>query len=154
MIMVFFTAGKLIVLDVLLKAPNFNQLYFRDDIFPDLKRESARSRRREPGSTFRVQIDNSMFHNGSKIDLKFRKDDLFRMPQRPNSPDPSPGDFWRFGMLKGILKDREFTSSDEIQEAILNVWKDLTLEDVQSVFRNWMRPLSRVIEHGGEYVHE
>jgi hypothetical protein len=57
-------------------------------------------------------------------------------------------------MLKGIFKDQEFTSSDEIEEAIPKTSNDLTLDDVQSVSRNWMSRLAWVIENGGEYVHE
>jgi hypothetical protein len=40
--------------------------------------------------------------------------------------------------LKGIFKDPEFTSSDDIEEAIALAWNDLTFEDVQSVLCNWM----------------
>jgi hypothetical protein len=39
-------------------------------------------------------------------------------------------------MLKGILKDREFHSDDEIKEAITLAWNVLTFDEVQSVFHN------------------
>jgi hypothetical protein len=52
------------------------------------------------------------------------------------------------------MKDREFHSHDEIEEAITMAWNDLTFEDVQSVFYNWMRRLALVIENGGEYILE
>jgi hypothetical protein len=32
------------------------------------------------------------------------------------------------------MKDREFHSHEEIEEAILVAWNDLTVEDVQSIF--------------------
>jgi hypothetical protein len=57
-------------------------------------------------------------------------------------------------MLNEILKDREFPSSDEIEEGITNVWNNLIFNDVQSVLRNGMSRLSWVIENGGESVHE
>jgi hypothetical protein len=57
-------------------------------------------------------------------------------------------------MSKEILNDREFASSDEIEDAITPVWNDLTGDDVQSVFRNCMSGRSWVIENGGEYIHE
>jgi hypothetical protein len=52
------------------------------------------------------------------------------------------------------MKDREFHSHDEIEEAITVAWNDLTFEDVQSVFYNWMRRLVLVIENEGEYILE
>jgi hypothetical protein len=57
-------------------------------------------------------------------------------------------------MLKQILRDREFSSSDEIEDAIAQVWNDLTFDDVQSVFRDWIRRLAWVAENNGEYMSE
>jgi hypothetical protein len=150
----FFTGRKLIILDVLLKGRKYDQRYFVHHVFPDLKEENRRSHRRNPGSTFWVDMDNSMCHNGSKIESKVRKHDLFRMPRAPDSPDISPYDFWLFDMLKGIFKDQESPSGDEIGEAMTKTWNDLTLDDVQSVCRNWMSRLVWVIENGGGYAHE
>jgi hypothetical protein len=50
-------------------------------------------------------------------------------------------------MLKGIPKDREFHSSDEIDTAVTEIWNGLDFDDVQSVFRNWMNWITRVIEN-------
>jgi hypothetical protein len=83
-------------------------------------------------------MDNSMVHNGSKVVSKFDMNHIARSPHQPYSPDLSPCDFWLFGMLKGILKDREFHSHDEIEEAITMAWNDLTFDEVQSVFYNRM----------------
>jgi hypothetical protein len=57
-------------------------------------------------------------------------------------------------MLKGIVKDREFHSHDENEEAITMAWNDLTFDEVQSVFHNWMNRLRWVIENGGESIPE
>jgi hypothetical protein len=68
---------------------------------------------------FWVHIDNSMYHNGSTVTSKIKKNGISRMPHPPDSPDRSPCDFWLFGMLKQILRDREFSLSDEIDDAIV-----------------------------------
>jgi hypothetical protein len=57
-------------------------------------------------------------------------------------------------MLKGILKGREFYSHDEIKEAIRMAWNDLTFNEGQNVFHNWMNRLRWVIENGREYITE
>jgi hypothetical protein len=57
-------------------------------------------------------------------------------------------------MLKGILKDRELHSHDEIEEVITMAWNNLTFNEVQSVFHNWMNRLKWVIENRGEYIAE
>jgi hypothetical protein len=67
MMTIFFTARQLILLDVLPKGSKFNQQYFIDYVFPDLKTENWTFRRRMPLATFWVHTDNSMGHNGSKV---------------------------------------------------------------------------------------
>jgi hypothetical protein len=52
------------------------------------------------------------------------------------------------------MKDREFRSHEEIEEAITVAWNDLTCKDVQSIFYDWMRPLASVTEHEGECILE
>jgi hypothetical protein len=61
---------------------------------------------------------------------------------------------WLFGTLKQILRDWEFSSNDEIEDAIAQVWNAVTFDDVQSVFRDWIRRLAWVAENDGEYVSE
>jgi hypothetical protein len=45
-------------------------------------------------------------------------------------------------------------SHDEIEEAITVAWNDLTFDEVQGVFHNWMNRLRWVIENGGEHIAE
>jgi hypothetical protein len=86
--------------------------------------------------------------------VKIQQESHYTIAAPTQSPDLSPCDFWVFGMLKGILKDREFHSHDEIEEAITMAWNDLTFHEVQSVFHNWMNQLRWVIENGAEYITE
>jgi hypothetical protein len=76
------------------------------------------------------------------------------MPHLPYSPGISLRDFWVFGMPKRILRQREFFSSDEIEDAIAQVLNDLTFDDVSSGLRDWIRRLAWVAENDGEYINE
>jgi hypothetical protein len=71
-----------------------------------------------PLATFWVHMDNSMCHDGSKVVLKFDNQHTAQLAHPLYSPDLSPCDFWLFGILKGILKDRKLHSHDEIEEAM------------------------------------
>jgi histone-lysine N-methyltransferase SETMAR len=153
-ITVFFTAKKPIVLDFLPRGIAFNQLFVINIIFPDLKKASLNFWRQERGSTFWVHMDNSTCHNGSKVTSKIKKNHIYRMMHPPYSSDISPCGFWLFGMLKQILRDREVSSNDEIEDAIAQVWNDLTFDDVQSMFRDWIPRLVWVAENDGEYISE
>jgi hypothetical protein len=117
MITLFFAAETLIVMDGLPKDMKFNQLYFGHSVFPNLKQVNMNPTGQRPRSTFPALKDNSMCHDGLKVTSKFKKYHLSRMPRLLDSPDIGPCDLWLFMLTKGILKDWEFNSIDEIEEA-------------------------------------
>jgi hypothetical protein len=74
----------------------------------------------------------------SKIIEKLEKGNIARAPHPSYSPDLSPCGFWLFGVLKQKMKEWVFQS-------------ELTFEDIQKVFHNWMERLIWVIANSGEY---
>jgi hypothetical protein len=101
-----------------------------------------------------VHVDNSACHNGQKITNEFDRLHIIRAPHPPYSPDLSLGDFWLFGFSKESMKGVEFSTDDQLLEAITRIWTDVTSEDIQSVFREWIDRLSWVIGNNGEYCFE
>jgi hypothetical protein len=154
MITLLLTARKLIVLDVRPEGHKYNHPYFVDYVFPDLRKANLSFHRRMPDSTFWVHMGNSMCHNRSKVMSKSGKHYLSRFSHPPYSLAISQCNFWLFGVLKGILKDQEFNSSNEIEQGIPRIWDDLNFGNVQGVFQNRMSRLVRVIENGGEHAQE
>jgi histone-lysine N-methyltransferase SETMAR len=144
------TPEKLILLNVLPRGGTCSQLYFINNIVPDSKTANLVFSRQKTGSIFWMHEDNSMCHNGSKVTSKITRNHIFRMPHPLYSPDIGPCDFWFFGMLKQIMKNREFSLNNEITQ----VWNVLTFDDAQSMFREWIRPLACVTENDGEYTSE
>jgi hypothetical protein len=70
---VFFTTKKFIVLNVLSRGNTFNQLYFPNNIFPDLKTANLIFWRQKTRSIFWAHMKLSMCCNGSKFTSKLRK---------------------------------------------------------------------------------
>jgi hypothetical protein len=57
-------------------------------------------------------------------------------------------------MLRQKIQDRVFDTTEEILMAIRKVWCEVTFEDTESVFFDWIRRVEYVIEHeGGDYVN-
>jgi transposase len=148
---IFFTSTRLLVLNFLPKGTKFNQDYFMDTVLPNLYSEKRRIARRKDLPSFSVHMDNSTCHNGAKITEKLEKRHLARAPHPPYSPDLSPCDFWLFGILKQKMKERVFQSDAQILTAITESWNELTFEDIQRVFQNWMERLIWMIANSGEY---
>jgi hypothetical protein len=57
-------------------------------------------------------------------------------------------------LLKENLKEQDLSISDEIIKVITTIWDDVTFEELQSVLSEWIRRVTGVIEHGGEYYSE
>jgi hypothetical protein len=57
-------------------------------------------------------------------------------------------------MSEQILRDREFSLSDETEDAIAQVWNGATFDDVRSVFRDWIGRLVWVAEDDREYISQ
>jgi hypothetical protein len=81
------------LLDVLPKGSKFNEQYFIDYVFPDLKTEDLNFRRRIPLATFWVHMDTSTCHHRSKVVSKFDKHHIAQLQHPPYSPDLIPYDF-------------------------------------------------------------
>jgi hypothetical protein len=139
-----FPSWRLLVLKPLPKGTKFHEDYFIDTIFPGLYNEKRRISRKDGFPAFSADTDNSMCHNGNKISEKLAKRSIERAPHPLHSPDISPCDFWLFGMLKQKMKDREFQSQQAILSAVAKMRNDLTSEDIQRVFREWMERLTWV----------
>jgi hypothetical protein len=93
-------------------------------------------------------MDNSMCRNGAKITENLEERHIARAP---HSPDLSHCDFWLFGILKQKMRERVFQSEEQILAAITQSWNELTFEDIQRVFHNWMELRIWVIAISGEY---
>jgi hypothetical protein len=49
------------------------------------------------------------------------------------------------------MKERVFQSEEQILASVTESWNELTFEDIQRVFHNWMEHLIWVIANSGEY---
>jgi hypothetical protein len=99
-------------------------------------------------------MNNSRCHNGKKITAEIQHQRFARAPHPLYSPDLSPCDFWIFGLMKHSLKDREIRAVQGLISALTNLWDDITFEDVQVVFLDWMELISSVINNNGWYYIE
>jgi hypothetical protein len=54
--------------------------------------------------------------------------------------------------LKGVLKDRDFSSIDEMEEAIAEIWNDLNFDDVQSVLPGSLKTEDSIRENKRDFA--
>jgi hypothetical protein len=96
-------------------------------------------------------MDNSRCQNDRMATGGFDGRELGRAEHPRDSPDLSRRDFWLVGFLKEKLKDHRFCGVQSLHQAITDLWDELTFEDVQVIFPEWMNRPLWVIENKGEY---
>jgi hypothetical protein len=126
----FFTSIRLLVLSFLPKGTKFDQDYFIDTVLPNLYSEKRRIARRKGLPSFSVQMDNSMCHNGAKVNEKLEKRHIARASRQLYPPELSPCDFWLFGILKQNMKERVFQSEGQILAVVTESRNELAFEDI------------------------
>jgi histone-lysine N-methyltransferase SETMAR len=150
MITIVFTSARLLALNSLPRGTKLSQDYFIDGALLELSSRKRRIARCKRVPAFSVHMDNSRCHNAANITEKLGKRNITQAPHPPDSPDFSPCDFWVFGMLKEKMTGSLFASEKQILDAIARSWNELTFEDIQRVFQNWMERLIWVITNSGE----
>ena len=69
------------------------------------------------------------------------------LPNRPNSPDVAPCDFWLFPQLRGCRYER----IEEMKEAVTRVIDTLIQEDFHGAFEKLLERYNKCIAAGGDY---
>jgi hypothetical protein len=129
---------NLITVDTVPSGVRFTQEYFINNILLDIVEVREIIFYRIRRGAFFVHLDSSICHNGRKVTDELTNLKLDRVPHPPHSPELNPCDFWLFGILKQKTKDLVFQTVEEIIITFHRVWHELTLNDLQSVFFNWI----------------
>jgi hypothetical protein len=152
MLTVFFTSRKLLVLDALPNAQKYDQEDFLQKVIPELKSERSRFARLKILVEFASHINNSRCDNGAKVTSALDKASLIRAGHPVDSPDPSPCDFWLFGMLAHRMMDRQLQSPKAILNVVPKLCDDVTFEELENVFLAWMEQFLWIIRNDREQV--
>ena len=101
-----------------------------------------------------VQFDNARPHTSmiTKSFLERRK--VTQVWQAPYSPDLNLCDRWLFEKLKTGLVDMEFKDHQEVEEAVLQVLKEIPQSEFDKQLEKLFVHCQRIIDEGGDYISE
>jgi histone-lysine N-methyltransferase SETMAR len=151
MVTIFFTGERLLNLAQLPRGQKYNGEYFVKEILEDINATCNQGAGYRHTKHMSIHMDNCRVHNSEWSTAVIQRLKLTRLPHPPYSPDISPCDFWFFGRAKGALQNRTFIDATALLEALTELWMTITLEELQSVFQNWIKRLDWVIQNGGKY---
>jgi hypothetical protein len=95
----------------------------------------------------RIHTDNAGVHAAADRITEVQRLKMTRRPQPTDRPGLSPCDFWFFGFAKRAIQDEVFDNTDQFMQCLHSIVDQVTFEDLQWVFLNWMERLSWVVEH-------
>jgi transposase len=117
-------------------------------IAPELSKENSNTKPRVDKKQLIVHMNNSMCHNGRKIQEYFARKEMTRAPHPVYSPDLSPCDFSLFGYAKKRMKDQIITYESDLEDKLTEVWQNMSGYLLRSVFYELMGRLEWIMEHG------
>jgi streptomycin 6-kinase len=99
-------------------------------------------------------MDIASVHAAGDCIAEIQRLKMTRLPQQTYSPDLSPYNFWFSGFAKQAIQHEVFDNADQLMQRLHSIVDQVTFEDLQCVFLNWMERLSWVVEHDGAYFQE
>jgi hypothetical protein len=89
-------------------------------------------------------MDNGRVYAAGDYIAEIQRLKMLRLPQPTYSPELSLCDFWFFGFAKQAIQDEVFDNADQLMKRLHSIFDQVTFEDLQRVFLNWMERLSWV----------
>jgi hypothetical protein len=134
------------VLTILLSGASFNTSWFIDKNLVLLLDRFCPSGRDPKQKKLVVHIDDASADNARVTNDFFGHNPVKRLPQPPYSPDISPLDFYLFGKVKNALIGHEISDEIALLDAVTEILGGISGNELQAVFRNWIKCVQSVID--------
>jgi histone-lysine N-methyltransferase SETMAR len=124
---------------------SFNASYFIDQNLVPLVQSFFPSGWNPTQKELMVRVDNAPTRNSRMTRNFVEHDPPKRLPHPPYSPDISPSDLYRFGKVKEVLIGQGIP--DEIMRlySVTEILNGISTDELQRVFRSWIKPIENVI---------
>lgn len=151
LITVFINGNGLVLLDIKPQTVKITGEYFLHNVInvieeSELLREAERKKRK-----LMIHFDNAPWHNSKFVQAHLLDSKLRRVPHPAYSPDLAPCDFGIFGTMKNSLEDCEFSTENELIEAIKAFFVLKKSDFWKSIFTAWIKRLNTCISSNGNY---
>jgi [histone H3]-lysine36 N-dimethyltransferase SETMAR len=99
-----------------------------------------------------LQHDNSKPHTSKIISTKIKEFGWKKIDHPPYSPDIAPSDYYLFRSMSHYLKDKSFSTREEIEMSLLDYFssksQDFYKNGIEKLIERW----KTVIDTNGEYI--
>jgi histone-lysine N-methyltransferase SETMAR len=140
------------VIDRLPNGTKLNSAYFVTNILIPLQEAMFTQGSAAHQKRLVIHLDNCSVHTSRVSTEWLEEHDMRRMPQPPYSPDLVPSDFYLFPTVKERLERIQLADEDQFFESLQEILNDLDHEELNTVFRAWVRRVQEVSEGNRNYV--
>jgi hypothetical protein len=99
-----------------------------------------------------LHFDNGSSHIARLMIEYMHHNHLCLAPQPPFSPDLPPSGFYLFGKVKTALMCVVFDDENQLFQAVMTILHEISREELERVFDEWLARLDACIQRDGEYV--
>lgn len=154
MLTVIWNPNGFYVIDFCPRNTKYNSEYFINYILAKIVEKKNEIWKNSKKRKIWIHLDNSRVHNSNATSQKVAEFGLKRTPHPPFSPDIAPSDFFLFGYLTDKLRGQRFTSFEDLQERIIEIFNSIPHETLKNVFQTWIDRCNWVSMHEGEYFNK
>ena len=126
-----------------------NQFYYREIL--ERLRKRVVCVRLCIADNWMLHHDNASCHMAIYVIQFLAKKGIPVVPQPPYSPDLNPCDFFLFPKLKFHLKGRHFGTVENIEKAVTDKLKAISVSDYQRCYEEWEQRLRSCVASQGNY---
>ena len=131
-----------------------NQVLFKEDILKPIVKVIHSRREGLSIEGHHIHFDDAPADTPAKTTQYLKKTKLKKAIHLAFSPDLSPCDFLFFGYCKNKLKGMKINDISALLEKVLHSFSEVTFEELQLAFKDWMKRLNTVIEINGDVLNE
>ena len=151
MVVVFWSFTGFSFVTAVPRGKTYNTEYVTEMLIPELE-DAIRVHRPVVGLRgVKLHWDNARPHTSTTTKSLLAIKGVHVLPHPPYSPDLAPSDFYFFGKVKKMICGIQFRSSDQVVEKVKEIFRELSREELQRTYSNWMERLEWVSENNGEY---
>jgi hypothetical protein len=99
-----------------------------------------------------IHLDNCSVHTSRVSTEWLEEHDMHRLSQPAYSPNLAPSDFYLFPTVKERLERIQLADEDQFFESLQEILDGLDHEELNAVFRTWVRRAQEVSECNGDYI--
>lgn len=115
---------------------------------------TRKKRRKESNQNLYLLHDNAPIHTSGKSQAEIAKLGFTQLSHPPYSPDLAPSDFYLFKHLKGHLKGKKFTNSDDLLNTATTYLESQTPNFFEKAFEDLINRWKKCIEVNGLYIEK